>query len=117
MNSSSRNIELSSDVKSALDRIIETGLSSDKKIEVLVRRYLEQRIAESNSKIKDYENKYGCSYHEFKARFTNLERHTWEMESDLFDWGAAVTDLQVLEEAKARLAKEKDEVRVQKITQ
>ncbi len=73
---------------------------------IVLKDYLERRLADCKEEIKRYEAKYGMSFEEFEKRIRDkrfneeLEKKygTIQVENDYFEWGGAVTDLQYLKE-------------------
>lgn len=78
---------------------------------IVLKDYLERRIADCKEEVNKYEAKYGMSFEEFGKRIRDkrfneeLEKKygTIQVENDYFDWGGALTDLQFLKEKLGKL--------------
>jgi len=69
----------------------------------LIKDYVETRIRECHVKVKEYESKY-VSFEELDSKILN-EGHGWDEERDLFNWEAALTEIQRLEKILAEIEK------------
>ena len=73
---------------------------------VVLRSYLEQKIAECKAEIRKYERRYGMSFEEFEKRIHDKEFSTEQerkhgiiqFENDYFEWSGAVDSLNYLRE-------------------
>jgi len=67
---------------------------------MILKDYLERKIADLEKEIQKYEKKYAMSFEEFEKKINNkkfaeeLEKKHGiiQVENDYFDWGGAVTD-------------------------
>jgi hypothetical protein len=65
---------------------------------IVLKTYLEQKIAECREKIKRFEKKYGMNINDFYEKLDEEFSLSWEHEKDYMDWEAATTNLRYFEE-------------------
>lgn len=75
-------------------------------LSVVLKTYLEQKIAECQEEIKRLEEKYGMSINEFYEKLGDEFSLSWEHEKDYMGWEAATTNLRYFKEALKNLEKE-----------
>jgi len=75
----------------------------DKAVAIVLRSYLEQKIAEYKQVVKNLSKKYGVEFDRFKEMLGDQLALTWEHEKDYMDWEEAITNLAYFESALERL--------------
>jgi len=72
-------------------------------LSIVLKTYLEQKIAECETRIEHFEKKYGMSFNDFYEKFGEEFSLSWEHEKDYMDWEAATTNLQYFKEVLEKL--------------
>ena len=79
---------------------------------MILKDYLDGKIADCEREMRKYEEKYGMSFEEFDERVTNdksfhdeIERKygVVQAENDYFEWGGAISSLKYLQERLKKL--------------
>ncbi|MFZ5819047.1 MAG: hypothetical protein ACOYYJ_04015 [Chloroflexota bacterium] len=93
-------VVLPKSVHKVLSRL--TGQSrSDIALSLAIKDLVRLRVIETQTRISEFEKKYGMTFSEFEEACKNGTIHdpySYEVEKDDFEWEAAVTDLETLEE-------------------
>ena len=72
---------------------------------IILRRYIQGRIAECEEEIKKFESKYGMSIKDFYEKLGRDFPLTWEHERDYMDWDWAIAEIEELKERLKKLEK------------
>lgn len=87
-------------VHNVLSRL--TGQSrSDIALSLAIKDLVRLRLSEAQARIAEFEKKYGMTFPEFEEACENgkiQDPYSYEVEKDDWEWEAAVTDLETLEE-------------------
>ncbi|MEW6405922.1 MAG: hypothetical protein AB1649_29390 [Chloroflexota bacterium] len=93
-------VVLPKSVHNILSRL--TGQSrSDIALSLAIKDLVRLRLSEAQSRIAEFEKKYGMTFSEFEEACENgkiQDPYSYEVEKDDWEWEAAVTDLETLEE-------------------
>lgn len=93
-------VVLPKSVHNVLSRL--TGQSrSDIALSLAIKDLVRLRVIETQTRIAEFEKKYGMTFSEFEEDCENgtiYDPYSYEIEKDDFEWEAAVTDLETLEE-------------------
>lgn len=87
--------------------------STEEAINVVLKDYLDRRMAECEKEMRRYEKKHGMSFEEFERRISDREFNeklqkkygVIQVENDYFDWSGAVTDFYYFKERAEKLRK------------
>lgn len=72
-------------------------------LSIVLKSYLEQKIAEYEEKIRHFEKKYGIGIKEFYEKLGEEFSLSWEHEKDYMDWDWATAGLKYLKEKLEKL--------------
>ncbi len=79
-----------------------TGQSrSDIALSLAIKDLVRLRVVETRARVEEFEKKYGMTFSEFEEACENgkiEDPYSYEVEKDDFEWEAAMTDLETLEE-------------------
>lgn len=67
-------------------------------MKLMIREYLEKKIAECKEEIEKFQRKYGMDFKEYERRLGREFRLSYEHEMDYARWGARLDELEDLEQ-------------------
>ena len=70
---------------------------------IVLKTYLEQKIAECEDKIRRFEEKYCMNINDFYEKLGDEFGLSWEHEKDYMDWDWATAKLELLKEKRGKL--------------
>jgi hypothetical protein len=68
-------------------------------LSIVLKTYLEQKIAECEARIRHFEKKYGMCFNDFYEKLGEWFSLSWEHEKDYMDWESATTNRQYFKES------------------
>jgi hypothetical protein len=78
----------------------------DMALHLATKDLLQLKMNEADHQLQEYENRYGMSFEEFRDAWENdnlPDRHSYEIEKDYWEWEAAFTDRERLQEMIAEI--------------
>jgi hypothetical protein len=88
---------------------ITTKEAPEEALSIVLKTYLEQKIAECTERIKHFEKKYGMSFNDFYEKLGEEFSLSWEHEEDYMDWEAATTNREYFKEAFEKLREDESQ--------